>query len=200
MRRITVALLALAAIAVTPAIAQAVEPHWIWGPKATEEIPPGTVVPVETSGKLTFAIKNASSKKVATLKCGVIDRDLIENPIGGGAGIDTMTSFELVGCTGAGVCTTGAPYLLVPTGLPWSSKLLAGPPVKNALFMEFQLQCGGAVLSTFKGMEFPTISGFGGMKFGPGTGTLTDGFGNTLTLNGKDNLKGPPPKEKIGAI
>jgi hypothetical protein len=199
MRRITVALLALAALAVTPSIAQAVGDHWLWA-KPAEEIPAGTPVSIETSGKLTFNIFNAKAKKTANIKCNVVDRDLIENPIGGGAGIDTMTSFELVGCTGKSVCSTGAPLLLVPAGLPWSSKLVAGSPPKNGLFMEFQLQCGGAVLGTFKGMEFPTIMGFGGMKFNSGTGTLTDGSGNTMTLTGKDNLKGPSPKTKIGVI
>jgi hypothetical protein len=199
MRRITVALFALAALIVTPSIAQAVEPHWKWGNPA-EEIPAGSPVAIETGGKLAFTIFNEKGKKTANFKCTVIDRDLIENPVGGGAGIDTMMSFELVGCTGKGVCTTGAPMTLVPSGLPWASKLLAGTPPKNALFMEFQLQCGGAILSTFKGMEFPTIMGWGGMKFSSGTGTLTDGFGNTMTLMGKDNLKGPPPKTKIGVI
>jgi hypothetical protein len=199
MRRLAVALMTLAAMAVTASVAEAAEPHWIWG-KPTEEIPAGSLVSIETSGKLTFVLKNSSSKTFANIKCSIVDTDLIENPIGGGAGIDTMTNFELVGCTGKGACSTGAPYLLMPTGLPWSSKLLAGTPVKNALFMEFQLQCGGAIVGTFKGMEFPTISSFGGMKFGPGTGTLTDGSGNTMILAGKDNLKGPPPKTKIGAV
>jgi hypothetical protein len=199
MRRVTLAILCLAALAVTPSIAQAAEPHWRWG-NPSAEIPAGMAVGIETGGKLTFTIKEAKGKTTGIIKCTVVDRDLIENPTGGGAGVDTMLSFELVGCAGKGACSTGAPILLAPTGLPWSSKLLAGTPFKNALFMEFQEQCGGAVLGTFKGMEFPTISGWGGMVFSSGTGSLTDGFGNTLTLTGKDNLKGPPPKTKIGVI
>ncbi|HEY0516548.1 MAG TPA: hypothetical protein VGD00_05465 [Solirubrobacteraceae bacterium] len=199
MRRIVVILLALAAIAVMPQVAQAVEPHWLWA-KPAEVIPEGTVVPVETFGGLTFVIKGPKKEKIAKIQCKLVDRDLIENPVGGGAGVDEMITFEFTSCSFGGACTTGAPYSLQPAGLPWSSKLLAGSPIKNGLFMEFNLTCGGAILSTFKGMEFPTIKGFGGMKFAPATGTLTDGFGNTMMIAGKDNMKGPPGKEKISAV
>jgi hypothetical protein len=157
-------------------------------------------VPIETSGPMTFNITGPKKEKIAKLQCKVVDEDIIENPVGGGAGIDEMISFVFTGCNVKGACSTGAPYALIPSGLPWSSKLLAGSPIKNGLFMEFTLTCGGAIVGTFKGMEFPTITGFGGMKFNSGTGTLTDGSGNTMTLTGKDNLKGPPGKPKIGVI
>ena len=200
MRRSIVIVVTLAAMAAVPTAAQAVEPHWLWAPKPAEVIPEGLVVPVETSGPLTFKITGPKKEKIAKLQCKVIDRDLIENPVGGGAGIDTMTSFEFTGCATTGACSTGAPYELLPTGLPWSSKLLAGTPIKNALFMEFKFVCGGAIVSTFSGMVFPEIKGYGGMKFTPSTGTLTDGKGNTMAITGKDALKGPPPKEKISAV
>jgi hypothetical protein len=199
MRRTIMIVVALAAMAVTPSVAQAVEPHWLWA-KPAEVIPEGLTVPIETGGPLTFKITGPKKEKIAKLVCKVVDRDLIENPVGGGAGVDTMTSFELAGCLTTGACSTGAPYELLPTGLPWSSKLLAGTPIKNALFMEFTFVCGGAIVSVLKGMVFPEIKGFGGMKFNSGTGTLTDGFGKTMSIMGKDNLTGPPPKVKIGAV
>ena len=200
MKRSIVVVLALAAMAVAPTAAQAVEPHWLWAPKPAEVIPEGLVVPVETSGPLTFKIFGPKKTKLAKLQCKVIDRDLIENPVGGGAGVDTMTNFEFSGCAVEGACASGAPYELLPTGLPWSSKLLAGTPIKNALFMEFTLVCGGAIESVFNGMVFPEIKGYGGMKFTTSTGTLTDGKGNTMTITGKDEMKGPPPKVKISAV
>jgi hypothetical protein len=194
-----VILVALVAVAITPSVAQAVEPHWLWA-KPAEVIPEGLAVPVETSGPMNFNITGPKKEKIAKLQCKVVDKDIIENPVGGGAGVDEMTSFEFTGCVTKGACSTGAPYMLIPTGLPWSSKLVAGTPIKNGLFMEFTLACGGAVVSTFKGMVFPTIKGFGGMMFNTSTGTLTDGSGNTMTITGKDNLKGPPGKEKISAV
>lgn len=200
MRRLAVVLLALGAFAAMPTIAQAVEPHWLWAPKPAEVIPEGIQVPIETSAGLKLVITGPKKEKIAKIECKVVDRDLIENPVGGGAGIDEMVSFEFTSCSAGGACSTGAPYVLIPSGLPWSSKLLAGTPIKNALFMEFKLACGGAIVSTFSGMEFPLVKGYGGMKFGPGTGSLTDGFGNTMTIAGKDSMKGPPPKEKIGAV
>ncbi|MHB8533311.1 MAG: hypothetical protein ACYDC2_11390 [Solirubrobacteraceae bacterium] len=193
------ALLAFGALAVIPAVAQAAEPHWLWA-KPAEVIPEGTPVPVLTSGGFKFAITGPKKEKIASFECKVADKDMIENPVGGGAGKDEMISFEFTSCGAKGVCSTGAPYTLIPSGLPWSSKLLPGTPVKNALFMEFKLACGGAILSTFSGMEFPTIKGFGGMNFTPATGSLTDGFGKTMTIKGKDLLKGPSPKEKISAV
>ncbi len=199
MRRLVVVVFALGAFAVLPSAAQAVEPHWLWA-KPAEVIPEGMAVPVATSGGLRFTITGPKKEKVAVIECKVVDRDVIENPVGGGAGRDEMISFEFTSCGVKGACSSGAPYVLLPSGLPWSSKLLPGSPIKNALFMEFKLACGGAIVSTFSGMEFPTIKGFGGMNFTPSTGSLTDGFGNTMTIKGKDLLKGPPPKEKITAI
>jgi hypothetical protein len=190
----------MAAFAASTAVAQAAVPHWIWGPKPTEEIPAGKAVPITTEGTLTFKVTLASGKKLAT-KCKIEDREIIENPIGGGPGIDTMTAFVISGCTGKAACSTGALIAFQATGLPWATELLAGPPIRDEIKgVEIQEQCSGLVLSTYTGTLTPEIKGFGGLKFGPGSGTLEDAFKNKLNLAGVDKMTGPPPKSKIGAV
>ena len=189
----------LVAFAATAASAQAVGPHWIWA-KPVEELPAGKAVPITTEGTLTFAVTLASGKKLTT-KCKIEDRELIENPIGGGPGVDTMTAFVISGCTGKAACSTGALIAFTATGLPWASELLAGPPIRDEIKgVEIQEQCSGLVLSTYTGTLTPEIKGYGGLKFGPGSGVLEDAFKNKLELKGTDKLLGPPPKTKIGAV
>jgi hypothetical protein len=198
MRRLIMAAFCLCVFAAVPSIAEAAVPHWKWGNPAAE-IPQGTPVSIETSGKLTFTISSTASKKPTKIKCAVQDREMIENPIGGGPGNDKMSSFILSGCTGKAVCSTGTTMELGAAGLPWGSELIAGtPPSDEIKNVEINTLCGGLVGSTFKGTLSPTIVGWGGLKFGPGT--LIDGFGNTMTVKGTDKLKGPPPKSKIGVI
>jgi hypothetical protein len=190
----------LAAFAASAAVAQAAGPHWIWS-KPTEEIPAGKAVPITTEGMLTFAVTPVSGKKLKS-KCQVKDRDLIENPIGGGPGVDEMQSFEITGCTGKAACSTGALIAFTAVGLPWFSVLLPGtPPLDEIKGVEIQEQCSGLVLSTYTGTLTPEVKGFAGLKFkGPASGTLEDAFKNKLTLTGTDKLIGPPPKSKIGAV
>jgi hypothetical protein len=189
----------LAAFAATSATAQAAGPHWIWGPKKTEEIPAGKAVPITTEGTLTFVVTPVSGKPLKT-KCNVVDRELIENPIGGGPGVDTMTSFSISGCTGKAACSTGALIAFQAAGLPWASELLPGPPIRDEIKgVEIQEQCSGAVLSTYTGTWAPEVKG-ANLKFGPGSGVLEDALKNKLEIKGNDKLLGPPPKTKIGAI
>jgi hypothetical protein len=190
----------LAAFAATAAVAQAAGPHWIWS-KPTEEIPAGKAVPITTEGTLTFAVTPISGKKL-TSKCQINDRDLIENPIGGGPGVDEMQAFSITGCTGKAACATGALIAFTAVGLPWFSVLLPGtPPLDEIKGVEIQEQCSGLVLSTYTGTLKPEVKGFGGLKFkGPASGTLEDAFKNKLTLTGVDKLIGPAPKSKIGAV
>jgi hypothetical protein len=200
LRRTVLVACFITAFAVTAASAQAVGPHWIWGPKKTEEIPAGKAVPITTEGTLTFTVTPVSGKPLKT-KCKIEDRELIENPLGGAPGIDTMTAFAISGCTGKAACSTGALIAFQATGLPWASELLAGPPIRDEIKgVEIQEQCSGLVLSTYTGTLTPEIKGFGGLKFGPGSGTLEDAFKNKLNLTGVDKMTGPPPKSKIGAV
>ncbi len=199
LRRTVLVVGLLAAFAATSATAQAAGPHWIWGPKKTEEIPAGKAVPITTEGTLTFTVTPVSGKPLKT-KCKVEDREIIENPIGGGPGIDTMTSFVISGCTGKAACSTGALIAFQAAGLPWASELLAGPPIRDEIKgVEIQEQCNGAVLSTYTGTWTPEVKGTN-LTFGPGSGTLEDALKNKLTIKGNDKLLGPPPKTKIGAV
>jgi hypothetical protein len=199
LRRTVVVACFLAAFAGTSATAQAVGPHWTWGPKKVEEIPAGKAVPVSTEGTLTFTVTPVSGKPLKT-KCKIEDRELIENPIGGAPGIDSMTSFVISGCTGKAACSTGALIAFQATGLPWASELIAGPPIRDEIKgVEIQEQCSGLVLSTYIGTLTPEVKG-SKLKFGPGSGVLEDAFKNKLELKGNDNMKGPPPKPNIGAV
>jgi hypothetical protein len=197
-RRIIVLACFAAAFAISASAAQAAGPHWYWG-KPVEEIPANKPVPITTEGKLAFTVVNAAGEK-RTTKCMVTDREVIENPLSGGPGVDTMTSFVISGCGGKAACSSGALIVFQATGLPWSSVLLAGPPILDEIKgVEIQEQCGGAVLSTFKGTWTPEIKGWGGLKFGPGSGTLVNEFAEPMTVKGTDKLIGPAPKTKIGA-
>ena len=188
----------IAAFAATGAVAQAAPPHWIWA-KPVEELPQGKAVPISTEGNLGFTIVPASGKKTTT-KCKVEDRELIENPIGGGPGIDTMTAFVLSGC-GKAACSTGALILFEAAGLPWATELIAGTPIRDEIKgVQIQEQCGGLVMSTFEGNLTPEVKNYGGLTFGPGSGILEDAFKNKMEVKGTDKLLGPPPKSKIGAL
>ncbi len=198
-RRIVFVACLVAAFAVTSAAAQAAGPHWIWGPKKVEEIPAGKPVPITTEGTLTFVVTPISGKPLKT-KCKVEDRELIENPIGGGPGVDTMTAFVISGCTGKAACSTGALIAFRRPALPWASELLAGPPIRDEIKgVEIQEQCNGLVMSTYTGTWTPEVKG-SNLQFGPGSGTLEDAFKNKLDIKGTDKLIGPPPKTKIGAV
>lgn len=189
----------LTAFVATSAAAQAAGPHWTWGPKPTEEIPAGKPVPITTEGTLTFVVTPVSGKAMKT-KCKVEDRELIENPLGGAPGIDSMTSFVISGCTGKAACSTGALIAFQAAGLPWASELLAGPPIRDEIKgVEIQEQCSGLVLSTYTGTWTPEIKGTN-LKFGPGSGTLEDAFKNKLNIVGNDKMTGPAPKTKISAV
>jgi len=189
----------VAAFAATGGVAQAAGPHWIWA-KPVEELPQGKAVPITTEGTLTFAVTPASGKKMTT-KCKIEDRELIENPIGGGPGVDTMTAFVISGCTGKAACSTGALIAFQAAGLPWASELIAGTPIRDEIKgVQIQEQCSGLVLSTYEGTLTPEVKNYGGLGFGAGSGVLEDAFKNKLELKGTDKLLGPPPKSKIGAM
>jgi hypothetical protein len=201
LRRTVLVACFLAVFAVTAATAQAAGPHWTWGPKPTEEIPAGKAVPITTEGTLTFTVTTTAAKKPLKSKCTIVDRELIENPLGGGPGIDEMLSFSITGCTGKAACSTGALIAFNAVGFPWLSALLPGtPPIDEIKGVEIQEQCSGATLSTYTGTLSPTVNGSALNFAGPASGTLEDALKNKLTLKGKDKLKGPAPKTKIGAL
>ncbi len=180
-------LLALAALAVLPAVAQAV-PHWY-----KKGVPIGSApVPVATSGAFTL---NALS---TTIKCKVKDAEEIWNPASGGPGEDLLTAMTLSGCKAkpaSSACPKGAVEVFA-NGLPWPSHLIPGPPIRDEIQkVRLLVRCiPGTVGDEFEGSLTPEV-GNGSLLFGgPMGGTLLDPSLNPMTVTGKDKLTAPPGK------
>ncbi len=192
--------LALVAVAATPALAQAAPAIWLSNGKP---IPAYTTVPVVTSGKLTFTLRAPTGAPISTIKCRVTDLEEIFN-IGEGraeVGRDEMTEFGLVGCKAKPpVCPRGTVTEIVARELPWTSTLLAGPPIRDEIAgVKLQLSCSGAVIGTFTGNLLPEV-GKSVLVFGAGSGALSEPTsGEILEVAGKDKLVGPPGDKKITA-
>jgi hypothetical protein len=193
-------LLAIAAFAIAPAAAQAA-PHWLSNGSV---VPEEEVVPVATSGTLTFNISDPVA--LFTLKCKVNDTDLIENPKGGGAGLDVIPSFVLSGCKAKGLCPKGTKAEVIALALPWHSELIGGVPIRDAItLMMLEVKCSGAFSRMIASFPFtpvfltPAVGPKSALEFGAGSGELEDNFGGKVTVTGKDKLKGPPGDEKITA-
>jgi hypothetical protein len=188
-------LLAVAAFAVAPAVAQA-EPHWYKGKVLVGSVP----VPVATEGTLTLNALGAS------IQCKVTDTEEIWNPVGGGAGQDLMTAFTLSGCKNK-VASPGCPKGPLPVkaeGLPWLSRLFSTPPpgsvIRNEIVkVRLLVACAnsaGTVGDEFEGSLTPEV-GNGLLIFGgPGGGTLFDSGANPMTVEGNDKLMAPKGKIK----
>jgi hypothetical protein len=177
-----VALVAVAAIVVTPAIAQATEPHWYF--EGNPLVKPKTV---KTKGALSFAIPGTTIE----VRCLVKDVEVLENPTAGGAGVDLMTTFKLSSC-GPNPCPVsssgvqGALKVTAPN-LPWATKLVEVPPIADEISgMELVFSCKKTgVLFTVTGTLFPWVNpGF--LEFTSATGTLSG-----MTVNGNDNFVPP---------
>lgn len=174
----------LALLAVAPAVAQA-EPHWYIG---SNRIPEGKKVTLKTGGTLTLTETSSGS----AVTCTVADAETVVNPIGGGAGLDSMKAFKLTNC-GPSPChasTSGVPRALVvkAVNLPWASKLVGVSPIADELTgVELKFQCkGSSVFKIYAGTLSPWV-GAGLLEFNsPTTGML-----GTLAVNGIDNILAP---------
>jgi hypothetical protein len=188
----------LALTAAAPALGA--QPYWTSAGKILKE---GQRETVSTSGALAFTIPNSGSLR--TIKCKVADVEEIENPVGGGAGTDEVTSFSLTGCTGGKIipCTTSA-ITATTVGFPWTTELLGpAPTIRDRIIgmqIEFTCSVGGAYIGLYEGELAPKV-GTSVLTFGAGSGQLEEppGTGNTATVNGSDKLKGPPGDVSIGA-
>ena len=186
-----VPLLAITALAVMPAAAQA-EPHWY----KKNVLVGASPVTVATSGSLTFSALGTN------IKCKVSDTEEIWNPAGGGAGQDLVTTFTLSGCKikeASPICPKGAAEVTA-NGLGWPSHLVTTPPPGSVIRDEIEkvrlvVKCNAASAGDeFEGTLTPEV-GNGVLIFGgPGGGTLFDGSLNPMTVSGKDKLKAPPGK------
>ncbi len=186
-------LLALAMLAAMPALAQA-EPYWTSNGKVLKE---GQSEPVKTAGALTFTLAG-----LGTVKCKLKDEELIENPLGAGAGTDVMTLFQLTGCTGKPPpCTTSAITAVLLSG-SMTTELFGPPPIRDqieGLELEFKCTKGGAHIGTYEGELEPEV-GASVLTFGAGSGELEDPITKKgATVSGSDKLTGPPGDTKISA-
>jgi hypothetical protein len=174
-------LLAIAAFAVMAVAAQA-EPHWYLNSNILVK-----KKVVKTAGALSFSNFIPGSTIVVT--CKVKDVEVLENPAGGGPGVDIMKAFKLTGC-GPNPCpvsSAGTQGALKVTALklPWATKLVEVPPIADEIAgMELVFSCKGTgVLVTLSGTLFPRVNP-GSLEFNsPTTGTL-----GGANVNGIDNF------------
>jgi hypothetical protein len=162
-------LLAVVALVVAPAVAQA-EPHWYLG---STPLKPGKKMTIKTEGKLLFSIPGSTIQ----VSCAVKDVETLLNPVGGGAGVDSMKSFKLSGC-GPNPCpvlSSGKQGALKVTALklPWASRLLEVPPIADEISgIELEFSCKKVPFITVSGTLFPWVNpGF--LEFTTATGTLS---------------------------
>ena len=177
-------LLAVVALAVAPAIAQAA-PHWYLGSTPLKE---GKKMTVKTRGTLVFSIPGTTIQ----VTCAVTDVDVLLNPTGGGAGTDSMKVFKLSGC-GPNPCpvnSAGVQGALQVTALklPWATKLVEIPPIADEISgIELVFSCKKTgVLITVSGTLFPWVNPGGFLEFTTATGTLSG-----MNVVGIDNFSPP---------
>jgi hypothetical protein len=201
-------LFAVAAFAVMPAVAQA-QFHWYSNGKIIPQNKPVTVTTHSGPLGLDFTALGV------TITCVVKDKGTVTNPTGGGAGKDSIESFENTNCEpSVPPCKTGETVELNPGKLPWKSVLVLGP--KDQIEgIELKLECNKAgvktVLDTFTGTLTPamvngTTGSLKGCEAGTdtvadfdaaGTGFLLDSLGNKGVPSGKDCIWGPAGDEVI---
>jgi hypothetical protein len=169
------------------------EPHWYSNGKRLAE---GVKEVVATSGVLTSHAVGV----VATLQCHISDQETIENPVGGGAGVDEVTQFNYLTCAAKpNPCPAGQKLTIAAKGLPWISELIAGTPIRDELqAVEVEEKCNGALFDVFEGTLTPAV-GNSLLAFGAGSGELEDAAHVKVTITGNDALKGPVGDTKITA-
>jgi hypothetical protein len=171
--------------ALTPKEPAGPAPHWYSTGVVIKE---GTPESVTTTATLTLHALGGA----LTVTCKVKDTETIENPVGGGAGVDKVTLFKIAGCKGAG---GGCTKFEVKANPPWSTKLLTGPPIRDEIAgVELTIVCkkpAGKVLDVLTGSLTPEV-GNSVLEFGAGSGELKESAGaGKATVTGTDKLKGP---------
>jgi hypothetical protein len=182
--------LATAAFAVAPAIAQAAPAHWF---ENGTQIAEGTKVSITTKGSIRFKFGTNA------VKCKVADEETIENPTGGGAGVDSITSITFSACLSKTLCKELVLPEITAEKTPWASTLLEGTPPKDEISgITLTLKCGAETIEsgltgTLTGAINVTKSGAGLIVFPKtGAGVLKGEKGGEMTIStGKDALIGP---------
>ena len=212
-------LLAVTAFTAMPAVAQAA-PHWYSCAKqtggkfknstCTEAASPGTFEWAKVAENTPVTIKTEGTITLlhagAILSCSVKGKGTIENPAGGGAGMDSITEFKNSECTSNEIETCSeltiivlhdGKVLSVKNALP--STLIAQEKLRDEISgFELEIKCDGLVAELLKGSPKPEIgdSAFG---FGPGSGELEDSQGDKWGINGHLDLEGPAGNKGITA-
>jgi hypothetical protein len=218
-------ILAVTAFAMAPAVAQAQLPHWysceasskgkFENTKCTKAAPPedfewvrikaGTKekpndVQVTTKGTLVLHAPGVE------ITCTVKDAGSIWNPAGGGAGEDEITEFTNSGCKAVPAAACEEAEILA-LNLPWYSRLLVGPPIRDEIYaevegvkkgIEIEVRCKKAKLDVFAGILTPEVTA-NAVVFGMGSGELEDAAKNKATVTGTDELEGPAGDRGITA-
>ena len=115
-------------------------PHWYGDGTRLKE---GVAQKVATKGSLTLNLNGSPS-----LTCDAKDRESVENPAGGEPGTDRVTELSLSDCKEASkgtVCAKGEKPKVAAGGLPWSSELVGGSPIRDELSdVELTITCAKA--------------------------------------------------------
>jgi len=193
---LTSLVVAIAAFAATPAIAQAEPSQWL---SEGKPIPIGESVNVTTLGKLTITVRSATGPIIARFKCVVSDLETVSNTANGG--VDEMKEINLTGCTVSPTpCAEGG--IPTITGIPpWTSSLGNTEPfIDTWSGVKFEVKCPtGASPGTFTGTLTPEV-GKSVLKFTTKRGMLTEPVsGDKMVVAGGDKLIGPPGDKKITA-
>lgn len=203
-------LLAVAAFAVIPAMAQAA-PHWYRnGARLTFG---GAHVPVTTHSTPAGLTLLAPGAEV---KCTVKDTGDIWNPALTMPGLDEVLTFENTACApSVPPCKAGETVTLDAEKLPWATHLIAGAPIRDAIEgVTISILCNGVLLDTFSGTLTPLVhNGTTGTEAGctaetdtylefdhPGSGQLEDAAKNVATADGRDCIWGSSANEVITVV
>ena len=204
-------LLAVTAFTVMPAVAQAA-PHWYsCESKAGGKFKDAFCKEAASSGTFEWAkIKEGESVTVKTknaieingqgfsMTCEAKGKEKIENPVGGGAGVNSISELLFMECmTSTGDCLEPAfTFLHNEKKLSATNTLPATLIEKGGIRdeireIEWELHCGGALVVLGKKNSLTPKVGSSVMEFGEGSGALEGTGGGKWTIAGNINLEGP---------
>ncbi len=180
-----------------PEITEPADSHWYSNGTL---IASGLRETVKAKGSLTFHLSESVG-----VKCKVKDDNQIENPTGGATGVDSLSDFVLSGCKATGsVCAKGEKLLAVPGGLPWSSTLIAGSPVRDQLAsVEVRIECKAKIGAT---KSYDTLTGIlqpevatNLLTYTGASGELSQTLPGKATVTGEEKLTAPKKAEITAA-
>jgi len=184
-----VPLLVAVAFAMVPTVAQAATPHYF---SEGAEIPQGEKVPTIDWGNTTVHGEQTGSE----ISCHNAIGGYVENPVGGGAGIDAIEAFATWDCTINYECPAGTRGGVSPSLLPWTSALVEVSGKIRSLSSKVIGAGGtreviGCTAPIFSNPDFPEP---------PGTGELEQGGVFVVGAQTSDPLAPAGAKKGTGAL